>query len=122
MTSFSSSKKSRAVALRNYFSPFGNKLVAGGHIQPEQLRQALVQVRKNGRPLPEEIKNRWLKWVKEIKEVAKFYVHRYVFQNATKIPTKDQLELHGFADAGEQAWGIAIYLRFFNSKLNKFVD
>ncbi len=57
MTTFSSSKKSRAVALRNYFSPFGNKLVAGGHIEPEQLRQALIQVKRNGRSLPEEIKN-----------------------------------------------------------------
>lgn len=58
MTSYSSSsKKSRAVALRNYFSPFGNKLVAGGHIEPEQLRQALVQVKKTGRSLPEEIQN-----------------------------------------------------------------
>ncbi|BFM40538.1 pilus biogenesis protein homologous to general secretion pathway protein E [Synechocystis sp. LKSZ1] len=52
---YSSSKKTRAVALRNYFSPFGNKLVAGGHIEPEQLRQALVQVKKSGRSLPEEI-------------------------------------------------------------------
>ena len=58
MTSYSSSsKKSRAVALRNYFSPFGNKLVTGGHIEPEELRQALVQVKKTGRSLPEEIQN-----------------------------------------------------------------
>ncbi|QHV00817.1 GspE/PulE family protein [Synechocystis sp. CACIAM 05] len=56
MTSSSSSKKSRAVALRNYFSPFGNKLVAGGHVDAEQLRQALVQVKKTGRSLPEELK------------------------------------------------------------------
>lgn len=56
MTSSSSSKKSRAVALRNYFSPFGNKLVAGGHVEPDQLRQALVQIKKTGRSLPEEIK------------------------------------------------------------------
>ncbi len=52
---YSSSKKTRAVALRNYFSPFGNKLVAAGQIEPDQLRQALVQVRKSGRSLPEEI-------------------------------------------------------------------
>lgn len=58
MTSYSaSSKKSRAVALRNYFSPFGNKLVAGGHIEPDQLRQALMQVKRTGRSLPEEIQN-----------------------------------------------------------------
>ena len=28
--------------------------------------------------------------------------------------------MHGFADAGEQAWGIAIYLRFFNPKLQRY--
>ena len=67
--------------------------------------------------LSDEIANRWIKWVKEIKEAVKFQVRRYIFKNVTKIPTTDQLELHGFADAGEQAWGISIYLRFFNPKL-----
>ena len=70
--------------------------------------------------LPDEIANRWMKWVKEIKEAVKFQVHRYIFKNVTKIPTTNQLELHGFADAGEQAWGISIYLRFFNPKLQLY--
>ncbi|MEY2983454.1 MAG: hypothetical protein RLZZ568_71 [Cyanobacteriota bacterium] len=52
---FSSAKNSRAIALRHYFSPFGNQLVAGGHIEAEQLRQALAQAQKSGRPLPAEI-------------------------------------------------------------------
>ncbi len=54
---YSSSKKTRAVALRNYFSPFGNQLVKGGHVAPEQLQQALVQMRKTGRSLPQEIQS-----------------------------------------------------------------
>ena len=70
--------------------------------------------------LPDEIANRWMKWVKEIKEAVKFQVHRYIFKNVTKIPTTDQLELHGFTDAGEQAWGISIFLRFFNPKLQLY--
>ena len=73
------------------------------------LQSALVQKDIEDKSLgwddqpPEEIKNRWLKWIKEIKEAAKFHVHRYIFKNASKIPSVDQLELHGFADAGDLA-------------------
>ena len=42
------------------FSSFGNKLIKAGYIKPEQLSQALVQVRKSGKPL--------LKIIEEITE------------------------------------------------------
>lgn len=48
-----SSKRTRAVALRNYFSPFGNKLVQSGYIAADQMQQALVETRKSGRSLVE---------------------------------------------------------------------
>lgn len=48
-----SAKKTRAVALRNYFSPFGNKLVQSGYIGAEEMQQALVETRKSGRSLVE---------------------------------------------------------------------
>ena len=64
--------------------------------------------------LPEEIKNRWLKWIAEIKDVSKFEVSRYLFKNISHVPDRNKLYLHGFADAGEQAWGIAIYIRYLN--------
>ncbi|MEA5510082.1 GspE/PulE family protein [Crocosphaera sp. UHCC 0190] len=51
MTYSPSSKRSRAVALRNYFSPFGNKLIEAGFVGPDQMKQALVETRKTGRPL-----------------------------------------------------------------------
>ena len=53
MTYSSSSKRTRAVALRNYFSPFGNKLIQAGYATPEQMQQALVETRKSGRTLVE---------------------------------------------------------------------
>lgn len=53
MTYSSSSKRSRAVALRNYFSPIGNKLIEAGFVGPDQMRQALVETRKTGRSLTE---------------------------------------------------------------------
>jgi type IV pilus assembly protein PilB len=51
--SSSSSPKTRAVALRTYFSPFGNKLIQAGYVVPEQMQQALVETRKSGRSLLE---------------------------------------------------------------------
>ena len=65
--------------------------------------------------LPEEIKSRWLKWLNEIKEASKINVNRYIFNELKAIPNRNDLTLHGFADAGETTWGIAIYIRFFNS-------
>jgi type IV pilus assembly protein PilB len=55
MTNFSSSKRTRAVALRNFFSPFGNKVVQAGYVDPDQMQQALVDSRKSGRPITESL-------------------------------------------------------------------
>ena len=54
---------SRALALRNDFSPFGNKLIELGYADREQMAQALVETRKTRRPLTkvlEEITGREL--------------------------------------------------------------
>ena len=68
-----SSKKTRAVALPNYLSPFGNKLVQSGYIGAEQMQQALVETRKSGgslveilqkltgRPLPPDLQRQYKK-------------------------------------------------------------
>jgi type IV pilus assembly protein PilB len=50
-SSSSTSKRTKAIALRNYFSPFGNKLVEAGFVNGEQMQQALLESRKSGRPL-----------------------------------------------------------------------
>ena len=55
MTSFSSSKRTKAIALRSYFSPFGNKLVQAGVVNGEQMQQALAESRKSGRPLTDVV-------------------------------------------------------------------
>jgi type IV pilus assembly protein PilB len=57
MTYSSSSKRTRAVALRNYFSPFGNKLIQAGYAVPEQMQQALTETRKSGRSLVEVLQS-----------------------------------------------------------------
>ena len=48
-----SSRPSRAVALRDQFSPFGNKLIQAGYVDTDQMQKALVETRKSGRPLTE---------------------------------------------------------------------
>ncbi|PAX55191.1 GspE/PulE family protein, partial [Brunnivagina elsteri] len=50
---YSSSQQRRSTALttRSEFSPFGNKLVQSGIVDSEQMRQALIESRKTGRPL-----------------------------------------------------------------------
>ena len=56
MNNTSTSKRTRAVALRNSFSPFGNKLIEAGYVNAEQMQQALVETRKSGRVLTDVIK------------------------------------------------------------------
>ena len=57
MTSFSSSKRTKAIALRSYFSPFGNKLVQAGVVNGDQMQQALAESRKSGRPLVDVVES-----------------------------------------------------------------
>jgi type IV pilus assembly protein PilB len=45
------SRPTTALALQEYVSPFGNKLIQQGYIDKDQLKRALVQVRQNKRPL-----------------------------------------------------------------------
>ncbi|NJO21156.1 MAG: Flp pilus assembly complex ATPase component TadA, partial [Spirulinaceae cyanobacterium RM2_2_10] len=42
---------SRALAVRNDFSPFGNKLVQSGYADADQMKQALIESRRSNRPL-----------------------------------------------------------------------
>merc|ERR1711989_150130 len=76
------------------------------------LQQTWVYRSKDGKDLgwddklPEEIKNRWLKWLNEIKEASKFQVDRYIFKGLKIIPNRQKITLHGFSDAVELLWGI----------------
>ena len=48
---YSSSKRTRAIALRNNLSPFGNQLVQKGFIDGDKMQKALAESRKSGRSL-----------------------------------------------------------------------
>ncbi|MGK7872060.1 MAG: GspE/PulE family protein [Xenococcaceae cyanobacterium] len=57
MSRSSISRPSRALALRSYFSPFGNKLIQEGYVDIKQMEQALVETRKSGRPLVDVVES-----------------------------------------------------------------
>lgn len=48
---YSSSKRNRAIALRNNLSPFGNQLVQKGFIDGDKMQKALAESRKTGKSL-----------------------------------------------------------------------
>jgi type IV pilus assembly protein PilB len=57
MTYSSPQRRSTALTTRTEFSPFGNKLVQSGYVNPEQMRQAVVESRKFGRQLIEVLES-----------------------------------------------------------------
>ncbi|MBW4634193.1 MAG: Flp pilus assembly complex ATPase component TadA [Iphinoe sp. HA4291-MV1] len=50
-------RRSTAVTAKTEFSFFGNKLVQSGFVNSEQMRQALIESRKSGRPLTEVLES-----------------------------------------------------------------
>lgn len=50
-------RQSTALTTRTEFSPFGNKLIQSGYVNNEQMRQALIESRKSGRPLTEVLES-----------------------------------------------------------------
>ena len=54
---YSSSQKTRAIALRNNLSPFGNQLVQKGFIEGDKMQKALVESRQTGRSLVDIIES-----------------------------------------------------------------
>lgn len=72
------SNRTRALAIRNDFSPFGNKLIQAGYVDRDQMEQALVATRKTGRPLLkvlEEMTGRQL-----TPELARQYKTHHLFE------------------------------------------
>ncbi|MHC5932713.1 GspE/PulE family protein [Nostoc sp.] len=57
MTYSSAHRRSTALTTRTEFSPFGNKLVLSGYVNTDQMRQALIESRKSGRPLTEVLES-----------------------------------------------------------------
>ncbi|KRX34641.1 hypothetical protein T05_6672 [Trichinella murrelli] len=63
-------------------------------------------------PLPHDLKTTWTRWIIEWKEIENVQIPRCLI----KIPMKNiiRLELHGFSDASERAYGGAVYIKMID--------
>ena len=62
--------------------------------------------------VPLNIKNSFLKWYDEFKQIADVSIPRFLFSNRANRP--NEIDLHGFCDASEKAYGALVYLTFRN--------
>lgn len=74
----SQEKRSRAVAIRNDLSPFGNRLVQLGFAEREQIEQALSETKKSGRPLTKVLEE--LTGKELTPELQRQYKKHYLFE------------------------------------------
>ncbi|XP_003370011.1 Pao retrotransposon peptidase superfamily [Trichinella spiralis] len=63
-------------------------------------------------PLPDDLKTTWTRWITEWKKIENVRIPRCLIE----IPMKNiiRLELHGFSDASEKAYGGAVYIRMID--------
>ncbi|KRZ08573.1 hypothetical protein T4B_14298 [Trichinella pseudospiralis] len=63
-------------------------------------------------PLPHDLKTTWTRWITEWKEIENVQIPRCLIE----IPMKNiiRLELHGFSDASERAYGGAVYIKMID--------
>ena len=58
-------------------------------------------------PLDSDIENSWDTWKKELPNIDQIRVPRCLLQNLSSV---DKIELHGFGDASERAYGSVVYI------------
>ena len=59
-------------------------------------------------PIPDEIRDAWVKWRTELPQLANKHIPRCYF---LKNSSNTEIQLHGFSDASERAYGAVVYLR-----------
>ena len=74
------------------------------------LFQKICQTKENwDEELSLELKQRYEKWITELKNVSSVRIPRCYFSKDESLPSS--LQLHGFSDASSYAYAAAVYLR-----------
>ena len=61
-------------------------------------------------PLDDELKKRWIRLVTDVERVNLISLDRHYFKGSSSAEIRD-IQLHGFCDASEKAYGAVVYLR-----------
>ena len=102
-------------AISSIFDPLG--LVAPFVLQGKKLLQELCR-NNNGwdDPVPEDVRNRWLKWKNEVSQISQLQIPRCY--KMKEFGTPQVVELHHFADASQDGYGQCSYLRMIDENQN----
>lgn len=98
-------KRSILSAIAKIFDPLG--LLGPVIITTKKLIQQLWQLRLDwDESLPANLHMQWITFVNQLQQLNNIFFSRSVIQNSTI-----KIELHGFCDASEQAYGACLYVR-----------
>ncbi|XP_078040736.1 uncharacterized protein LOC144471982 [Augochlora pura] len=98
-------KRTILSTIAKIFVPLG--LLGPVTVSAKILMQRLWQLRLDwDESLPADIQTEWLNYQAQLKFLKDFTVPRHISQHEVK-----QIEMHGFCDASERAYGANIYLR-----------
>ena len=99
-------KRSLISLYSRVFEPMG--LLTPFLVIPELLFQELwARGLDWDQPQDSDIKNSWETWKKELANINQIRVPRFLLGNLSSV---DKIELHGFSDASERAYGSVVYI------------
>lgn len=98
-------KRSVLSTAAQLFDPMG--LIAPIVVTAKLLIQELWQLKLSwDESIPSSLHNTWTKWIRELETLKEIEIPRPVLASETT-----EIEMHGFCDASERAYGACVYLR-----------
>lgn len=98
-------KRSILSIISQVYDPLG--LIGPFTVRSKLLLQFLWKLRVNwDSPIPNDLKEKWLSHCEQLKEINNIDIPRYVL-----IESPQTIQIHGFCDASEVAYGACLYMR-----------